>query len=138
MPEVMRKLRQEARGHKDALYPPIATDKKPFRGTDIWQDRGVWGGQAAIAEGLENGEHVRYTARVQMGVHDSAAYNNSGQAIGVYMMGKGQITEKGVVTPETCIDPQPFFEELARYYSQDAGKTFTVDDVLMIEREVLE
>ncbi|QIK58165.1 hypothetical protein G7059_10075 [Erysipelothrix sp. HDW6A] len=138
MPEVMRKLRQEARGHKDALYPPIATDKKPFRGTDIWQDRGVWGGQAAIAEGLENGEHVRYTARVQMGVHDSAAYNNSGQAIGVYMMGKGQITEKGVVAPETCIDPQPFFEELARYYSQDAGKTFTIDDVLMIEREVLE
>ena len=137
MPEVMRQLRLEARGHKDALYPPVDIDKAPFKGTDIWQDRGVWGGQAAIAEGTENGERVRYTCRVQMGVHDSAAYNNSGQAIGTYMMGKGQIKEKGVIAPEVCIDPEPFFKELANYYSQDAGKEFTIDDILMMEREVL-
>lgn len=137
MPEVMRKLRLEARGHKDALYPPKDIDKPMFRGTDIWQDRGVWGGQAVIAEGTKDGERVRYTCRVQMGVHDSAAYNNSGQAIGTYMMGKGLITEKGVIAPESSIDPEPFFKELAAYYSQDAGKIFTVDDILMIEKEVL-
>lgn len=135
MPPVMKQLRLEARGHEDALYPPKENNKPLFKGTDIWQDRGVWGGQAVIAEGIKDGEKVRITARVQMGIHDAAAFNNSGQAIGTYMMGKGKIKDIGVFAPEVCIDPEPFFEELANYYSSDAQKKFSVDDVLMIQIE---
>ncbi len=138
MPPVMKKLRLEARGHEDALYPPEEDGESTFVGTDIWQDRGVWGGQAVIVEGTKDGKKVRITSRVQMGIHDSPAYNNSGQAIGTYMMGKGLLSEKGVYAPEVAIDPEPFFKELAAYYSQDAGKEFTVDDVNMIEIEELE
>lgn len=138
MPPVMKKLRKEARGHEDALYPPKPIEKDLFVGTNIWQDRGVWGGQAVIVEGIKDDKNVRVTSRVQMGIHDSNAYNNSGQAIGTYMMGKGKIKKTGVFAPEVVIDPKPFFEELAAYYSQDAQKEFTVDDVNMIEIEYLD
>ncbi len=138
MPPVMKELRLEARGHEDALYPPEPVDTPNFVGNEIWHDRGVWGGQAVIVEGTKDGEKVRITSRVQMGITDSSAYNNSGQAIGTYMMGKNQIDRKGVFAPEVVIDPEPFFKELAAYYSQDSGKEFTVDDVHMVEVEKLD
>lgn len=138
MPPVMEKLRLEARGHKDAIYPPTPIEKDLFVGNEIWHDRGVWGGQAVIVEGIKDNKKVRITSRVQMGIHDASAYNNSGQAIGTYMMAKGLLKEKGVFAPEVCIDPEPFFKELASYYSQDAKKEFTVDDVHMIQVEFLD
>ena len=72
-----------------------------------------------------------------MAVKDMNAYNNSGQAIGTYLMGTGQITRKGVSAPEACIDPKPFFKELAQNYSLDANEVFTVEEINIIDKEVL-
>lgn len=138
MPPVMKRLRKEARGHEEALHPPKPIDKKPFVGNEIWHDRGVWGGQAVIVEGTKDGRKVRITSRLQMGITDINGYNSSGQAIGTYMMGKGLINKKGVYAPEVVIDPDPFFKELAQYYSDDAKKEFSVDDINMIEIEYLD
>lgn len=35
-------------------------------------------------------------------------------AIGAWMLARGQISAKGVYAPEGCLEPQPFFEELAK------------------------
>ena len=137
MPEVMKKLRLDARGHEKALYPPKPSDKPVWQAPERWTKRGVWGGQAAIVEGMEGDEKVRYTCRIMMGIADGNAFNNSGQAIGTYMMGKGMFEKKGVLAPEAVIDPVTFFTELAEYYSTDSGETFTMDDVVLVEREVL-
>lgn len=137
MPEVMKKLRLDARGHEEALYPPKPSDKPLWEAPERWNDRGVWGGQAAIVEGMEGDERVRYTCRIMMGVADRNAYNNSGQAIGTYMMGKGMFKKTGVLAPEAVIDPVTFFEELTEYYSTDSGEEFTMDEVVLVEREVI-
>lgn len=137
MPEVMKKLRVDARGHEDAINPPAPTDKPVWKAPEMWNTRGVWGGQAAIVEGMEGDEKVRYTCRIMMGIVDGNAFNNSGQAIGTYMMGKGMFDQKGVVAPEAVIDPEKFFEELAEYFSADSGDNITVDDLILVEREVL-
>lgn len=137
MPEVMKKLRLDARGHEDALYPPEPSDKPVWEAPELWKKRGVWGGQAAIAEGMEGDEKVRYTCRLMMGLPDRDAYNSSGQAICTYMMGKGEFDRKGVVAPEAVIDPDAFFEELANYYSEDSGDDISVEELILIEREVL-
>lgn len=137
MPEVMKKLRLDARGHEEALYPPKPSDKPLWEAPERWNGRGVWGGQAAIVEGMEGDERVRYTCRIMMGVADRNAYNNSGQAIGTYMMGKGMFKKTGVLAPEAVIDPVTFFEELTEYYSTDSGEEFTMDEVVLVEREVI-
>ena len=137
MPEVMKKLRLDARGHEEALYPPKKTDKPVWEAPDRWKERGVWGGQAAIVEGVEGNEKVRYTCRIMMGIADGNAFNNSGQAIGTYMMGKKMFDKKGVLAPEAVIEPETFFKELAEYYSQDSREKFTMEDIVLIEREVL-
>lgn len=137
MPQVTRELRTEARGHAEAENPPVLPDTPMWEPPALWKDRGVWSGQAAIAEGTENGEYVRYTVRYMMGMPDSMAYNYSGQAIGVYMLGTGHIKQKGVLAPEACIDPETFFKEVARHYSNCSGQNLTAEDVVVVDREVL-
>ncbi len=135
MPEVMKKLRLDARGHEDALYPPEKDDSPIWESPELWNRRGVWGGQAAIAEGTKDGEKLRITCRLMMGVEDMNGYNSSGQAIGTYMVGKNMFDKKGVLAPEAVIDPIPFFEELAKYYTEDSSDTFTVDTLILVDKE---
>ncbi|NLB78643.1 MAG: hypothetical protein GX796_07315 [Clostridiaceae bacterium] len=138
MPNVTRELRKEARGHEEPTNPPVKPDTPLWEAPEKWKDRGVWGGQAAIAEGWQKDEYVRYTVRLMMaGITDSRPYNNSGQAIGTYMVGKGLINKKGVMAPEACLDPKPFFEELAKYYTQYTGEKFTPEEVILVDREVI-
>lgn len=138
MPEITKKLRKEARGHEDPENPPVKPDTPLWEPPAKWKDRGVWVGQAAIAEGWQNDEYVRYTVRFMLaGATDLIPYNNAGQAIGTYMVGKGLIKEKGVMAPEACIDPKSFFEELAKYYTQYSGEEFTAEEVILVDREVI-
>lgn len=136
-PEVVEELREEARGHKKATHPPKPLTTPVWEAPELWKKRGVWGGQAAIAEGTKDGEKVRYTVRVMMGIKDQDAYMYSGQATGMYMLGTGQIKKTGVLAPEACIDPKLFFEGLAKFYSMSGDHTFTADEVALIEKEVL-
>lgn len=138
MPQVTRELRVEARGHAEPEHPPILPDTPAWEPPPLWKDRGVWAGQAAIAEGTENGEYVRYTVRLMMGMPDNVSYNYSGQAIGVYMLGTGQVDKKGVLPPEACLDPEPFFKEVARHYSNCSRENLSPEDVILVDREVLE
>ncbi len=138
MPNVTRELRKEARGHEEPLNPPVKPDTPLWEAPERWKDRGVWAGQAAIAEGWEKDEYVRYTIRLMMGgVIDLLPYNYAGQAIGTYMVGKGLIDKKGVMAPEACIETGPFFEDLAKLYSASAGEDFTPEDVILVQREIL-
>lgn len=138
MPSVMKQLRLEARGHKDATHPPQPSNSPVWEAPDLWKDRGVWGGQAAIAEGTKNGKRIRITCRIMMGVDDINGYNNSGQAIGTYMMGKKMFKQSGVFAPEAVIDPKAFFDELAAYYTQDSNTEFTADTLVLVEKEILD
>lgn len=137
MPEVTKKLRMDARGHEDPMDPPVRPDTPVWQSPQRWIDRNVWGGQAAIAEGTKDGKRMRYTARLMMGVADMLPYNNTGQAIGVYMVGTGQVNRKGVVTPEECLDPTPFFKELARHYTLFCKEDFAPEEVILLQEETL-
>lgn len=137
MPEVFKDIREKSRGHREALYPPKPSHEPLWQAPERWRNRGVWGGQAVIVEGMKDNQKIRYTSRIMMAVKDMNAYNNSGQAIGTYLMGTGQITRKGVSAPEACIDPEPFFKELAHNYSLDANEVFTVEEINIIDKEVL-
>lgn len=129
MPAVTRELREEARGHADPITPPVKPDTPLWKAPEMWTTRGVWAGQAAIAEGLIDGKHKRCTVRVMMGVPDMLGYNYSGQAIGSYMVGKGEVDKKGVLAPEACLDTDFFFKELARLYSIGGDHAFTPEEV---------
>lgn len=136
-PGVLEGLRMEARGHKAALFPLNPSKKNLWQAPELWLQRGVWGGQAAIAEGTKEGQRIRYTVRLMMGVADQGAYMFSGQAIGMYMLGTGQIKQKGVLAPEACIEPQAFFASLAHLYSKFGGHQFTPEELILVEKEAL-
>lgn len=134
-PVVTRELRMEARGHEEALTPPEKPDTPLWQAPELWAKRGVWGGQAAIAEGWKDGKHQRCTVRVMMGVPDMLPYNYAGQAIGTYMVGSGKVDKKGVLGPEACFETGPFFDELARHYSAGGDHTFTAEEVAVTDIE---
>lgn len=137
-PDISKELRKEARGHSEALETPVIPKTKQWEAPKEWEERGVWAGQAAIAEGMQDGQKIRYTARFMMATQDALAYNNAGQAIGTYQMGAGAISSKGVVTPEETFAVDPFFEELTRIYNANSGDNFTVEELILVEKEFME
>lgn len=54
-----RELRLEARGYEDPKHPPVMPDKPQWPTPEKWKDKGVWQGQAAIVEGVKDGQKVR-------------------------------------------------------------------------------
>ena len=76
------------------------------------------GGHCGFADGLKAGKLVRY-AYGFTGAPPGGMAGRSGVplAIAVQMILEGQITGKGVLAPEACIDPMPFFERYSKYWT---------------------
>lgn len=133
-PALMRKLRKECSGNEEprlkSVYPKMPLLDVP----NIWKGRDVWGGQAAILEGKSNGKRMRYIIRMMLtsSAADYAIFNYSGQAIGCYLLSAKFINKKGILTPEECIDPKQFFEEMARHYSILSGSECSYNDLIII------
>ena len=137
MPLVTEELRMTARGHKDALHPPVLPQNPAWQAPAFWADRGVWAGQAAIAEGTKDGKRKRITVRVMMATQDMAAYNYSGQAIGTYMQGLGKIERKGVFGPEAALDTKTFFELYRDVFNMTTGSNLSVEELVLVQEEDL-
>ncbi|MEY8253268.1 MAG: saccharopine dehydrogenase NADP-binding domain-containing protein [Colwellia sp.] len=68
-------------------------------------------------EGQRNGESIkiRLDLLATDGLPRMDRATGITAAIGVLMMGRGQITEKGVHAPEGCVEPEAFIAELEKY-----------------------
>lgn len=135
MPAVTEELRETARGHKKALHPPVDPGTEQWRGTDFWEERGVWAAQAAIAEGRRNGEKLRITVRVQMSHLDMYPYNYGAQAIGAYLLGQNAIDRRGVFAPEAALDTKEYFELYRDVFNMMTNSSLSVDEIVLVEEE---
>ncbi len=135
MPAVTEQLREEARGHRKAKHPPVDPGTPRWRGPDFWEERGVWAAQAAIAEGTLNGAPKRVTVRFQMSHLDMSAYNYAGQAIGTYLLGKGEINKPGVMAPEAAFETKEYFKVLTEIFNMMAGENLTPEELILVEIE---
>lgn len=131
-------LREEARGHKDAENPPVDDGSPVWEAPDKWKDKGVWQGQAVIVEGEKDGEKVRYTNRHMCSIYDKGIYTFAGQAIGIYLLGNMENPKPGVYAPEGLLDTEEFFNELVRITNEANGWDFTLEELVPIEKEVIE
>lgn len=88
-------------------------------------------GLSVIASGFKDGKHLKVAIgnnHVPFG--GMAGITSVPLAIAVDMVLSGEITEKGVLTPEEAItDPMGFFDRFARY----CGKNLSGKDVLLIK-----
>ena len=75
------------------------------------------GGLHASASGKKSGKRVRYGYGC-LGEPPKGMGGSTGVplAIGVEMILEGKIEQQGVVAPEACIDPLPFFERYMKYW----------------------
>lgn len=89
--------------HVDAISDPIPESELPAC-SDIY----------AEVTGIRDGESV--TIRMDVLSHEGLprmdAATGLSAAVGILMMGRGQITEKGVHAPEGCVDTALFLEQL--------------------------
>ncbi len=73
-----------------------------------------------VVEGKEKGRRVRYTldafaeADRKRGLSAVSIDTGAPPSIVAQKVARGEIRQRGVHPPETCIDPEPFFEEIAR------------------------
>lgn len=138
MPAVTDELRQTARGHKDALHPPVKPEGPLWESPEFWSKRGVWAGQAAIAEGTRDGKKKRITVRAMMAYVDMVPYNYGGQAIGTYLQGLKKIDRVGVFGPEAALDTKTFFELYRDVFNKTTGSSLTVDELILVQEEDLD
>ncbi len=88
-------------------------------------------GLSAIATGLRNGKRVK----IAIGNHhvpfgQMAGVTSVPLAIAAEMVLNGEITEKGILTPEEAIsEPMTFFDKYAKY----CGKDLAGEDVLLVK-----
>lgn len=137
MPEVTQELRETARGHKDALYPPIKPDTPLWQPPEFWKNRGVWAGQAAIAEGTKDGKKKRITVRLMMSHLDMIPYNYGAQAIGAYLLAKGDVTRPGVYGPEAELDTDTYFKLFTDVFNEQTGENLTIEELILVDEEEL-
>ncbi len=75
------------------------------------------GGLHASASGKKNGKKVRYGyGCLGEPPGGMAGLTSIPLAIGVKMLLEGEIEQSGVLAPEACIDPLPFFERYMKYW----------------------
>jgi saccharopine dehydrogenase-like NADP-dependent oxidoreductase len=84
------------------------------------QDTGPWlgvGGLHASASGKKGGKRMKYGYGLKIAPPGGMAGETGiPLAIGTDMIIRGQISQRGVMAPEACIEPMPFFERLRQYY----------------------
>lgn len=131
-------LREEARGHREPLHPPVDPGTPIWEAPEKWRDKAVWQGQAAIVEGRIDGQKVRYTNRYMCSVYDKGIYTFAGQAIGIYLIGTMANKKKGVFAPEGILETEDFFKELVRITNKANGWDFTLEELLSTEKEVIQ
>ncbi len=77
-----------------------------------------YGCTRVIARGERAGESLEYTALLfnhpQKGLTGTQLRTGIPLSVGVRMLGRGEISRKGVFPPETAVAPKPFFKEIAR------------------------
>lgn len=134
---IQKDLRKESRGHYEPLDPPVDPGTPLWTPPDKWQDKGVWQGQGAIVEGIEDGEKVRYTSRYMCSVYDRGAYTFAGQGIGVYLIGSTEDREKGAFAPEGILEEDEFFDALVMLTNEMNDWDFTLEELVPIEKEVI-
>jgi len=92
--------------------PPYPQDTGPLK----------WG-IAASALGKKDGKKIRYTCGPRGAPRgDMIGVTGVSLAIGVEMLINGEIDKKGVLAPEGCIDPWPFFKRYINYWDFDNKK----------------
>jgi saccharopine dehydrogenase-like NADP-dependent oxidoreductase len=84
---------------------------------DVPQDTGpVVGGLHASAAGKKAGKKMRYGFGLKTSPPDDmAGVTGIPLAIATDMLIRGEITRRGILAPEACIDPLPFFERFRQY-----------------------
>ena len=71
----------------------------------------TYGSLMVEVSGNRSGGPVRYTYVMNADLCDATDWPAS---IGAQMLARGDIQQRGVLTPEQCIDPEPFFRELKK------------------------
>jgi len=90
--------------HLDAISEPVPESVLPAV-SDIYAEiNGIRGGQDVC---------IRMDVLSSEGLPRMDAATGLSAAVGILMMGRGQISEKGVFAPEGCVDPAIFLEQLA-------------------------
>jgi saccharopine dehydrogenase-like NADP-dependent oxidoreductase len=89
--------------HLDEISDPIPESELPAC-SDMFSE----------VKGIRDGEKITLRTDVlsHNGLPRMAEFTGWPAAVGILMMGRGQITEKGVFAPEACIEPAPFMAEL--------------------------
>lgn len=135
MPKVTQELRQTARGHQFASNPPVDPETPLWEAPKFWRDRGVWAGQAAIAEGLKDGVRKRVTVRLMMSHLDMVPYNYGAQAIGAYLLAKGAIDKPGVYAPEAVLDTKEYFDYFTDIFNGITNSSLSTDELILVDIE---
>ena len=77
----------------------------------------IVGGLLGSAEGTKGGKRMRYGYEFTGGPAGGMAGDTGVPlAIAAEMLLEGAITARGVLAPEACIDPMPFFERYSKYW----------------------
>ncbi|HIJ16954.1 MAG TPA: hypothetical protein HA364_04160 [Thermoplasmata archaeon] len=113
-----KRISQDGSSVKDAtrsFLETIGSDhadwlKGSAPGWDMW----------LVMTGLKDGKRARYTCW-PVGV----GYTSIPLAVAAFRILRGEVSVRGVVPPEACFEPTSFFEEVARYVSEeDRDKPF--------------
>lgn len=130
-PEIMRALRVFAEfqltGNKTVSFKNQEINSKAFLRQHILEHAADLGGEGEWAFllnvevlGKRDGKLVRYEymsshpARAEWGTTATARVTGIPASIGAQKLARGEVARIGVVAPEICFEPQPFFQELSR------------------------
>lgn len=118
---VREQVRRMAAGKVDARQAAIAFVQAVASDPQRWLAGPVGaapGGLCAVARGRKNGRRARY-ACAPGGWPAGAMAGSTGipLAIAALRVLRGEIRERGVLPPEACTDPMPFFEEYSGYWA---------------------
>jgi len=89
--------------HLDTISEPVPESELPACGDMYAEVTGKRGGESVA---------IRMDALSHEGLPRMDALTGLSAAVGILMMGRGQIAEKGVYAPEGCIDTALYLEQL--------------------------
>ncbi len=93
----------------------VGTDPDHWLRTSYVPDWRTW----VVATGRKDGRRARYTCWPVRLPH----FTSIALTIATVRMLKGEVSTRGVLPPEACFEPMPFFEEAAQYArEEDRGK----------------
>jgi saccharopine dehydrogenase-like NADP-dependent oxidoreductase len=122
-------LSTEPRDIKGTTITPYALSLKLWETIPKGRDNGPQSsGLKVIVKGRRDGKQVTYTADM---VGRMAPGTGLPASIAALMMNAGDVTEKGVVAPEGCIDPAKFLAEFLKRGAR-IHQTETISSLLQV------